>query len=80
MLVGRKNRVSCQSRNTAQQFFGLVWSSVIQIDTSASSSMQTAGHDSEEGVGRVGHIRCTRPLVLVLVQVQGVFFLNYQVM
>ena len=70
MLVGRKNRVSCQSRNTAQQFFGLVWSSVIQIDTSASSSMQTAGHDSEEGVGRVGHIRCTRPLV----QVQGVFF------
>ena len=36
--------------------------------------MQTAGHDSEEGVGRVGHIRCRRPLVLVLVQVQGVFF------
>ena len=32
--------------------------------------MQTALHDSEEGVGRVGHIRCTRPLV----QVQGVFF------
>ena len=76
MLVGRKNRVSCQSRNTAQQFSAL--SSVIQIDTLASSSMQTAGHDSEEGVGRVGHIRCTRPLVQVLVQ--GVFFLNYQVM
>ena len=65
-----EKRESCQSRNTAQQFFGLVRSSVIQIDTSASSSMQTAGHDSEEGVGRVGHIRCTRPLV----QVQGVLF------